>query len=85
MFGALLFETLAVLTIFVFRWRFPDVERPYRCLGYPVVPALFGLLSAFILYYKFVGNPKEALIGLGFIAVGMGVFRAARLDRPPAT
>src|SRR5262249_52046172 len=34
MFGAVVFETLAVMTIFVFRRRLPDAERPYRCPGY---------------------------------------------------
>src|SRR5207248_2040956 len=44
MFGAVIFETMAVLSIFVFRWRFPKAERPYRCWGYPVTPALYVLL-----------------------------------------
>jgi hypothetical protein len=37
---ALSFETLAVSTIFIFRWKYPNAERPYRCWGYPVLPAL---------------------------------------------
>src|SRR5438445_4449760 len=49
MFGAVIFETIAVLTIFVFRWRMPDAERPYRCPGYPLVPALYVILPAFLL------------------------------------
>ena len=49
MFGSLTFETLAVLSIFVFRFRRPDAERPYRCPGYPVVPLLYVLLPAFVL------------------------------------
>ncbi len=40
MFGAVIFETMAVVSIFVFRWKLPNVERPYRCIGYPVVTAL---------------------------------------------
>ena len=38
MFGVVIFETMAVLTIFVLRWRYPHVERPYRCWGYPITP-----------------------------------------------
>src|SRR5205807_1502583 len=41
MFGAVIFETLAVTTIFVFRRRLPNADRPYRCVGYPIVPLLY--------------------------------------------
>src|SRR5438874_12636002 len=49
MFGAVIFETLAVTTIFVFRRRMPAAPRPYRCPGYPVVPFLYLFLPAFML------------------------------------
>ena len=38
MFGAVIFETLGVATIFIFRRRLPNADRPYRCPGYPIVP-----------------------------------------------
>src|SRR4029078_2972901 len=44
MFGAVIFETLAVSTIFVFRARMPNVERPYRCWGYPFVPTIYVII-----------------------------------------
>ena len=74
MFGAVIFETTAVLSIFVFRRRYPDAERPYRCWGYPVVPALYAVLPAFILVNMFREQPAEALAGLGFIALGAGSY-----------
>jgi APA family basic amino acid/polyamine antiporter len=76
MFGAVIFETLAVVSIFVFRRRWPDAERPYRCLGYPLVPALYVLLPAFVLVNMLLGEKErlEALAGAGFIAVGVGVY-----------
>jgi amino acid transporter len=80
MFGAVIFETMAVLSIFVFRWRRPDAERTYRCVGYPVVPALYVVLPAFILTNMFTAQPFEALAGLGFIAAGVAVYFALRLD-----
>jgi amino acid transporter len=73
-FGSVTFETLAVSTIFVFRRRLPDVERPYRCLGYPVVPALYVLLMALVLINMFFKQRLEALTGMGFIAVGAFVY-----------
>jgi amino acid transporter len=74
MFGAVIFETLAVLTIFVFRWRFPDAPRPYRCWGYPVVPALYVLGPALILGNMFFKQRLEALVGATFIATGAIVY-----------
>jgi basic amino acid/polyamine antiporter, APA family len=91
-FGAVIFETLAVSTIFVFRWRYPQAERPYRCLGYPVVPAVYVcILAAVAANYFFSPSERfEALVGVGFIAVGAGVYfllfrgTKAPLASPPA-
>jgi amino acid transporter len=77
MFGAVIFETMAVTSIFIFRRRFPDAPRPYRCLGYPVVPALYVILPALILGNMFVKQRMEALTGLGFIALGAVVYYVA--------
>jgi amino acid transporter len=82
MFGAVIFETLAVVSIFVFRRKWPDAERPYRCIGYPVVPALYVLLPAFILSNMVVRQFLEVLTGVGFIAVGVGVYFVLGLGRP---
>ncbi len=74
MFGSVVFETLAVTTIFVFRRRLPNAERPYRCWGYPVVPALYLILPAMVLSNMFVHQQFEALTGVGFIALGATVY-----------
>src|SRR5262249_22155170 len=74
MFGAVIFETMAVLSIFVFRRRFPHARRPYRCWGYPLTPAIYVILPAFILSNMFVNQRVEALTGVGFIALGVGVY-----------
>jgi amino acid transporter len=74
MFGAVIFETMAVSTIFVFRRRLAAVPRPYRCWGYPVVPLLYLVLPAYILASMFLEQTTEAVAGLGFIAVGAVVY-----------
>jgi APA family basic amino acid/polyamine antiporter len=83
MFGAVIFETLAVVSIFVFRRRRPDAERPYRCLGYPLVPALYVILPAFIVVNMFLRKDTivEALAGVGFIALGAMVYAVLGLGR----
>lgn len=73
-FGSVTLETLAVSTIFVFRRRIPPTaeNRPYRCWGYPLVPALYVAIMGIVLVNFFV-NPEsrsEAFVGLGFIASG---------------
>jgi amino acid transporter len=83
MFGAVIFETLAVSTIFVFRRKYPDAERPYRCWGYPVVPALYLVLPALVLGNMFVSQQAEAASGVGFILLGALVYYLF-LYRPPA-
>ena len=81
MFGAVIFETLAVVSIFVFRRLYPDAERPYRCPGYPYVPAFYVILPAFVLVNMFWHQLVEALAGLAFIALGMAVYGVLGLGR----
>jgi amino acid transporter len=81
MFGAVVFETIAVATIFVFRARLPDAERPYRCWGYPWVPALYVGVMAFVVVNTFLEQTTEALIGVALIALGAVVYAAAGYGR----
>lgn len=83
MFGAVIFETLAVVSIFVFRRSRADAERPYRCPGYPLVPALYVILPAFIVVNMFLRRETtvEALAGAGFIALGAAVYGVLGLGR----
>jgi len=77
MFGATTFETLAVASIFVFRWKVPATpeNRPYRCPGYPILPAIYVLiLIAVVTNMFFSKQQSEAIIGLGFIGVGAAVY-----------
>ncbi len=86
-FGSVTFETLAVATIFVFRWRIPVApeNRPYRCWGYPFVPALYIAIMGLVLLNFFV-NPEsrtEAFVGMGFIASGALVYALFFRGRKP--
>lgn len=84
MFGSVVFETLGVVAIFVLRWKLPDVPRPYKCPGYPWLPALYVLLPAYVIVNALT-SPKgrfEATVGLVIMLVGVGVFFACGLHRP---
>lgn len=77
MFGATTFETLAVASIFVLRWKIPPTpeNRPYRCPGYPVLPAIYVLILFAVVTNMFFSEQRsEALIGVGFIGVGALVY-----------
>jgi APA family basic amino acid/polyamine antiporter len=71
-FASLLFYALAVFGVYRLRKLRPQAERPYRCLGYPVTPAIFIGIVLFV-DVRLLMQPEErmnALYGLGIIAVG---------------
>lgn len=73
-FAAWLFYMIAASSIFVFRKREPNTPRPYKTLGYPVVPALFVAASAVLLYYSFATNLRNSLWGSLVILAGVPVY-----------
>lgn len=70
-FASVLFGTLGGAAIFVLRARRPDVPRPYRALGYPVVPALFVLGSFALVWNTLMERPTASISGLGLVALGL--------------
>ena len=73
-FGSWIFYGLVTASIFLFRRRQPHAERPYRAWGYPVVPVLFLLVTAFLLVNTLLTTPTQALVGLALIALGLPVY-----------
>jgi basic amino acid/polyamine antiporter, APA family len=73
-FAEWLFYLIASSTIFVFRRREPDAERPYRMWGYPVVPAIFAGVAAALLCYTFKNDWPNSGYGLLVIFAGVPVF-----------
>jgi APA family basic amino acid/polyamine antiporter len=62
-FSEWLFYMIAASTIFVFRVREPNAPRPYRAWGYPVMPALFVVAAAVLLYFTFVSKLHQSPVG----------------------
>ena len=77
-FAEWLFYMITATTIFVYRKRQPDTPRPYRVWGYPVLPALFVLASAVLLYFSYAENLRNSLIGTGIILAGIPLFLVIR-------
>ena len=80
-FAEWLFYLLTTTTIFIYRRRVPAAERPFRSWGYPVVPALFIVAAAVLLYYSFAANLRSSLLGTLIILAGIPLFLAFRAAR----
>jgi basic amino acid/polyamine antiporter, APA family len=65
------FYGLSMASLFVFRRTLPDAPRPYRALGYPVVPLLFLAVTAALLVNTFVAAPRQAFEGVGVLVLGL--------------
>jgi len=70
-FALWIFYALAVAAVFVFRRKQPNADRPYRTFGYPLVPILFLIVTAWLLINTLLTSPIRSMIGLGLIALGL--------------
>lgn len=73
-FGSWILYAMATASVFVLRRKRPDLPRPYRTFGYPVVPLLF-LLGALVLEISTLWTkPKESLAGIALILLGLPLY-----------
>jgi APA family basic amino acid/polyamine antiporter len=73
-FGSWIFYALATASVFVFRKKYPDMERPYKAFGYPVVPVLFLLAATGLLVNYMWFTPRQSFIGIFLILLGLPVY-----------
>ena len=74
MFAAMAFHVATGAAVFVLRRTRPELPRPYRVWGYPVVPALFILASSLLVANTLAERPLESLWGLGLVALGLPAY-----------
>lgn len=73
-FGSWILYGMATASVFVLRRKRPDLPRPYKTLGYPVVPALF-LVGAFILEVRtLIDKPQQAILGIVLMLLGLPAY-----------
>ena len=70
-FAAWLFYGLTAGSLIIFRRTLPDAPRPYRAWGYPVVPAVFILLTVLLIGSSLTASPRQAMIGFGLMLAGL--------------
>jgi basic amino acid/polyamine antiporter, APA family len=73
-FASLAFNALTVVGLFVLRRKRASAPRPYRTWGYPVTPAVYLAGALFFLLYIFLGDPQDALAGIGLVALGFPAY-----------
>ncbi len=73
-FSEWLFYMIAASTVFVLRRKEPEATRPYRSWGYPIVPALFIVAAAVLLYYTFTENLRNSAWGIVIILAGLPIY-----------
>lgn len=72
--AALMFYILTIAGLFRLRHRRPDLKRPYRAVGYPMVPGLYVLGAGAILGALFAYRPTTTWPGLALVLVGLPVY-----------
>ena len=72
--AALIFYILTIIGIFVLRAKQPDVERPYKAFGYPIIPALYVIGATVILVILFVYQTTATWPGLLIVLTGVPVY-----------
>lgn len=73
-FAVMLFYILTIIGVFVLRIKRPDLKRPYKAFGYPVLPALYVLLASGICLVLLIDKPEYTWPGLFIVALGIPVF-----------
>jgi APA family basic amino acid/polyamine antiporter len=84
--AALLFYVLTIAAVFRLRKTMPDVPRPYRTFGYPVVPALYIVAAAVIMVVLLIYRPATTWPGFVIVLLGIPVFALlrGRAGQPPS-
>ncbi|HEX2076576.1 MAG TPA: amino acid permease [Longimicrobium sp.] len=85
-FAALIFYVATMIALFRLRRLMPDLPRPYKAFGYPVVPALYIIAATGVALILLVAKPVYSFSGLAVVLLGIPVFllwdRASRNRAP---
>lgn len=71
---SIMFWIAATASVFTLRKKYPDMTRPYKTWGFPIVPIIFIIASSGILINALMEKPTESLAGLGLTVAGIPVY-----------
>lgn len=72
--GLAIFSMLTISSVYVLRYRRPDLPRPFRAPGYPVTPAIYLVVTAMLTAAAFSMKPIPSLYALGSMLIGVPVY-----------
>ena len=72
------FLALAVAAVIVLRRRRSDLQRPFKTPGYPVLPIVFVIGTAFVVGSALVQQPGSTLLGIGLTLLGVPIYQVWR-------
>ena len=85
MFVVMIFYVLTILGLFRLRKTRPDMERPYKAFGYPIVPALYIALASWVTCMMFIHNMTFCFYGLIIVLIGIPVYLFFKSKMAPDT
>jgi basic amino acid/polyamine antiporter, APA family len=80
-----LFSAFTVGSVIVLRYKRPELKRPYKIWGYPIVPLLFILIHLWIVWGSVKEKPFDSLVGVFIVAVGIPIYFVWQSLRPTRT
>lgn len=81
LFAEWIFYAMGTGSVFVLRRKYPNLNRPYKTWGYPLVPILFVIVALWLLINTIATDPKDAGMGLILMALGLPAFWFWRLKQ----
>lgn len=73
-FSVLIFYVLTIIGLFILRYKRPDAIRPYRAIGYPIIPALYVVAAATIMFVLLIYRTQTTWPGLVIVLTGIPVY-----------
>lgn len=74
MFAVMIFYVMTIAGLFVLRKKRPDMDRPYKAFGYPLLPALYILLAALVAINMLIHQTSSSIYGLVIILLGIPIY-----------
>lgn len=82
-FASWILYAMTAAAVLVLRKKRPDLPRPYRTVGYPLVPVLFIIGAAVLLFSTAWDRPRESMMGIGLIVLGLPFYFYWKKQVPP--
>lgn len=73
-FTGMVFTTMVIASVFILRRKYPNIHRPYKVWGYPIVPIVVLGLNLFLLVNSLMEDPTSSLVGLIVPVIGIPVY-----------